>query len=118
MPKKPPPEVEAYLSELPGNQRRTILELRNALLRANSALVESLNPWGYITFSTPTARYAFTIVPHPSHANLQIFNGAELAAEFPQLEGSGKSLRHIKFLYGEPVDRALVSRAVRRSMAT
>ena len=53
MPKKPPPEVQAYLSKLPGDRRRTLVEIRNALLRANSALIESLNPWGYMTFATP-----------------------------------------------------------------
>lgn len=117
MPKKPPPEVEAYLSKQPGDRRKTINELRNALLRANSGLVESLNPWGYVSFSTPTVRDAFTIVPHGPHANLQIFNGARLADGIPQLEGSGKNLRHIRFPYGKPVDRALVARAVRMSLA-
>jgi hypothetical protein len=117
MPKKPPAEVQAYLSKLAGDRRRTINELRNAVLRANSSLMETLNPWGYVTFSSPRARYAFTIVPHETHANLQIFNGASLAAEMPELEGSGKNLRHIKFAYGKSVDRSLVARAVRLSLA-
>lgn len=117
MPKKPPAEVEAYLSKLPGLHRRTLVELRNALLRANSALSESLNPWGYVSYSTPAAKYAFTLVPHGEHVNLQIFNGAKIAGELAVLEGTGKGLRHIKFAYGKPVDRALVTRAVRLSLA-
>jgi hypothetical protein len=76
-----------------------------------------MNPWGYIAFSTPTAKYAFTFVPHDDHVNLQIYNGVKIAAELPQLEGTGKSLRHLKFAYGHPVDRALVSKAVHLSLA-
>jgi len=117
MPKKPPPEVQAYLSKLPGDHRKTLMELRNAILRAHAGLAETVNPWGYVTFSTATARYAFTLVTHGGHVNLQIFNGAKLAPQLPELEGSGKGLRHIKFPYGKAVNRALVAKAVRLSLA-
>ena len=117
MARKPPPEVQAYLSKLPNDHRKTLMEMRTAILRAGSDLEETINPWGYITFSTSSARYAITLVPHGKHVNLQIFNGAKLTRVLPQLEGSGKGLRHIKFPYGMAVNKTLVSKAVRLSLA-
>jgi hypothetical protein len=35
----------------------------------------------------------------------------------PELEGTGKGLRHIKFPYDTPVDGTLVGKAVRLSLA-
>ncbi len=49
---------------------------------------------------------------HKSHANLQVFNGALLSAQFPALEGTGKGARHLKFRYHVPVDAALVQSLV------
>ena len=116
MPKKAPPEVAAYLRELPEVQRKTVVRLRNAVLRAKPSLTQSLSPWGYLTLSTSKEKYAFTLVPHKQHVNLQIWNGAKIASKLPALEGTGKGLRHIKFPYDKPVDGALVGKAVALSL--
>ena len=117
MAKKAPPEVEVYLAKLPDVQRRTMLQLRKAVLQAIPSLTQSISPWGYLSFSTSGEGMAFTLIPHRQHANLQISNGAKIASKLPQVEGTGKGLRHIKFPYGQPVDVTLVGKAVRLSSA-
>ena len=42
------------------------------------------------------------------NAHLQIFNGVALVPEFPELEGAGKGMRHIKLRYRQPVNEQLV----------
>jgi hypothetical protein len=42
------------------------------------------------------------------HAHLQIFNGVMLVTEFPELDGAGKGMRHVKFRYRQPVNEQLV----------
>ncbi|HSB89716.1 MAG TPA: DUF1801 domain-containing protein [Anaerolineales bacterium] len=114
---KKPSDVQVYLAKLPSEQRRTVTALRNAILKAKPSLALTLNPWGYLAFSTPTVKYAFVLVPHPKHINLQIYNGAKIARQLPELEGSGKGIRHIRFPYGMAVNTVLVIKAVRLSLA-
>ena len=116
MPKKAPREVDAYLAKLPVDQRKTVVSLRNAVIGTRPSLVQSLNPWGYVSFSTEDQKHVFVLVPHKQHVNLQIANGAKLVDDLPDLEGTGKGLRHIKFSYEEPVNKTLVGKAVRLSL--
>ena len=116
MPKKAPREVDAYVAKLPAAQRATVVRLRNAVLKARPSLTQTMNPWGYLALATPEEKYAFALIPHRLHVNLQIANGAKIAAKLPELEGTGKNIRHIKFPYDEPVDAKLVDRAVRLAL--
>ena len=45
-------------------------------------------------------------------ANLQVFNGASLVDRFPELEGTGRGMRHVRFRYRFPVDEGLVRELV------
>src|SRR5262245_57814559 len=117
MPKKAPREVDAYVAKLPAAQRTMVVRLRNAVLKARPSLTQSLNPWGYLTLSTPEETHAFALIPHKPHVNLQIAQGAKIAAKLPELEGTGKNIRHIKFSYDEPIDAKLVDKAVRLALA-
>src|SRR4029453_13723199 len=80
--------------------------LEAAVLGAGPELQQVVK-WGNLVFSTRGA-HAFAIVPHKSQAHLQVFRGASLEQRFPQLEGSGRGLRHLKFRYGQPIDQELV----------
>jgi hypothetical protein len=52
------------------------------------------------------------IVPHKSHVNLQLFKGAAVAPMYPQLEGSGKGVRHLKLRNNAEVDADFIARVV------
>jgi hypothetical protein len=117
MPINVPSEVDSYLSTLPPDQHKTITALQDAILSAAATLDQRINPWGYVAFGTATVKFAFVLVPHAKHINFQILNGAEIIHALPKLQGTGKKLRHIKFRYDEPVDAALVAKAVRLALA-
>lgn len=103
--------VESWFDLLPDGQRAGARELQAAVLQAEPRLVQTVK-WGNLVFMYRGSN-AIAIVAHRSHANLQFFNGHLLVAQFAQLEGTGKGLRHLKLRHGQPVDRALVSALVR-----
>lgn len=59
----------------------------------------------------------FCLQCFPDHVNLGLLRGAELVAEFPQLEGTGKGMRHVRLdqetLTRSPAVRRLIRAAVR-----
>jgi hypothetical protein len=72
--------------------------------------------WGNLVF-TWRGMHAFAIAPHRAHAQLQVFRGALMTTEFPELEGTGKGPRHLKVRYGHPVDAEQVGEIVRSGVA-
>jgi hypothetical protein len=96
---------------LPEGQRPLARELQSAVLGAEPRLTQTVK-WGNLVFMLAGTNL-LAIVPHKLHVNLQLFNGAEIAAQWPQLEGSGKGLRHLKCRYGAPLDVPLVGALVR-----
>jgi len=117
------PEIKAYLESLPREQRDMAVALRSAVLTAEPSLQESISSWGYVSFSVPgmtgftRSMGVITIVPHKEHTNLQFYNGVELLDVVPQLEGTGKRMRHLKFAHSETLDTGLLVKAVRASVA-
>ena len=103
--------VEAWFDNLRPEQQDMGRLLRDAVMAAAPTLGLSIK-WGNLMF-THEGKHALAIVTHRDHANLQVFNGASLLGEFPELEGSGRSLRHLKFRYRHPIDEALVREVTR-----
>jgi hypothetical protein len=60
--------------------------------------------------------HAVAMVMHKDHANLQVFNGVSLIDRFPELEGTGRGMRHMRFRYRLPVDEDLVRQLVQASV--
>ncbi len=105
-----PALIDAWFDTLRPEQRELALVLHDAVSAAAPALATSIK-WGNLMF-TCGSTHAVAIVMHKSHANLQVFNGALLSAQFPALEGTGRGARHLKFRYHLPVDAALVRSVV------
>lgn len=112
---KPAALVQAWLDTLRPEQQLAAIALNDAVLAAEPDLARTIK-WGNLVF-VHLGKNALALTMHKDHANLQLFNGAALAAAFPSLEGSGKSLRHLKFRYAQPIDADLVQAAVRASIA-
>lgn len=106
--------VAAYFDSLGPDQRDTAQALQRAVLDAAPGLSQAVK-WGNLVF-VADRHNLLAIVAHKAHANLQFFNGAALVPDFPQLEGSGKGLRHLKCRYRQPVDTALVGQLVRAAV--
>jgi hypothetical protein len=106
--------VAAYFDTLSPEQRETAQALQRTVLAAAPDLTQTVK-WGNLVF-TVNRQNLLAIVAYKGHVNLQFFNGAALARDFPQLEGTGKGLRHLKCRCRQPVDIALVSTLVRAAL--
>ena len=107
---RPAALIETWFDTLRPEQKDMARRLRELVSTASPELVSSVK-WGNLMF-THDGTHAVAIVMHKDHANLQIFNGASLADRFPELEGSGKGVRHLRFRYRYPVDEQLVGEVV------
>lgn len=114
-PVRPAALVESWFDLLPDAQRPLARELQALVAAAEPRLSQTVK-WGNLVFMLAGTNLV-AIVPHKGHVNLQFFNGAALAPQWPQLEGTGKGLRHLKCRTGQPVDAALVGALVRDSVA-
>lgn len=111
---RPAALVVAYFDNLGPEERATARSLQRAVLEAAPALEQTVK-WGNLVFMSQ-GQNQLAIVTHKTHANLQFFNGAALAATHRELEGSGKGLRHLKCRYRQPVDEELVRTLVRAAL--
>ena len=110
---RPQALVESWFDMLPEAQRPLARQLQQIVQQAVPALAQTVK-WGNLVFMLDGANL-IAIVPHRSHINLQFFNGAALAEQWRQLDGSNKGLRHLKLRYGMPVDEALIAAIARDS---
>lgn len=99
--------VDAWFDTLTPPQQETAHALRNAVLAAEPTLTQAVK-WGNLVF-VHNGTHALAIVCHRDHCNLQIFDGAQIAQQFPMLDGVGKAMRHLRCRHGEPVDEPLVA---------
>ena len=107
---RPAALIETWFDTLRPEQRDLARRLRELVLSAAPALASSVK-WGNLMF-THEGTHAVAIVMHKDHANLQVFNGAMLVDRFPELEGTGRGVRHLRFRYRLPVDEELVRQVV------
>lgn len=114
-PVRPAALVEAWFDLLPETHRPMARELQGLVLAAEPGLTQGVK-WGNLVFALGGGSL-IAIVAHKSHLNLQLFNGAALAPQWRQLEGSGKGLRSLKCRLGQPLDAALVRALVQASVA-
>jgi hypothetical protein len=107
---RPAALIETWFDTLRPEQHDLARILRSLVHSAAPELVASVK-WGNLMF-TLDGTHAVAIVMHKDHANLQIFNGASLVDQFPELEGTGRGMRHVRFRYRLPVDEELVRELV------
>jgi hypothetical protein len=107
--------IATYFDTLPPAQADTARALQRAVLAAAPDLSQVVK-WGNLIFMRE-GRNLLAIAAHKAHVNLQFFNGAELAAQFPQLEGVGKGMRQIKQRQGQAIDEELITHLVQSCVA-
>lgn len=107
---RPAALIETWFDTLRADQQELARALRQRISAAAPDLAVSVK-WGNLMF-TYEGSHAVAIVMHRDHANLQVFNGALLVDRFPELEGTGKGMRHLRFRYRHPLDDDLVRQVV------
>jgi len=105
-PLQSPALINAFYDSLRPEQRDTAQAMHKAIVSAAPHLRPEVK-WGNLCFMNDGDN-VMAIVLHKMHAHLQIFNGVQLVADFPELDGAGKGMRHIKIRYRQPVNDQLV----------
>src|SRR5258705_957782 len=108
--RRPAALIETWFDNLRPEQHDMARILRSLVQAAAPDLVPSVK-WGNLMF-TYEGTHAVAMVMHKDHANLQVFNGVSLIDRFPELEGTGRGMRHMRFRYRLPVDEDLVRHLV------
>lgn len=107
---RPAALIETWFDTLRPEQHDMARLLREQVAHAAPELATTVK-WGNLMF-TLHGTHAVAIVMHKDHANLQVFNGAMLTDRFPELEGTGRGMRHLRFRYRLPIDEDLVREVV------
>jgi hypothetical protein len=102
--------IESWFDMLTDEQRPTARALHQVVTQAAPRLHATVR-WGNLVYQLDGVN-ALAIVPHKSHVNLQLFKGAGVAPMYPQLEGNGKGVRHLKLRPSAALDTDLVARIV------
>ena len=113
-PLQSPALINAFYDSLRPEQRDTA----QAMQKAIQTVAPHLRPevkWGNLCFMNDNDNI-MAIVLYKMHAHLQIFNGIQLVADFPELDGAGRGMRHIKFRYRQPINDLLVRELTQASL--
>ena len=97
-------EVGEFLSASP-SEVADVSEAVRALLKKLCPSAEEELKRGWKTVSYRRAKAFCAIAPHAKWVNLQFFDGAGLSDPEEMLEGSGKSMRHVKLTSKKDVTR-------------
>ena len=104
MPK--PKTVRAYLDNLEPHQGAIAGALEDAIKRHWPHLTVKL-AWGFPCWSGNER--VFSVMGQVDRCNLQLWQGAELASDYlDRIEGTGKSLRHVKVYSVDQVNDELI----------
>ncbi|MEQ3746936.1 MAG: hypothetical protein ABNH53_11970 [Henriciella sp.] len=104
MPK--PKTVCAYFEDLGAHQARIAIALEDHIKIQWPHLTVKL-AWGFPCWSGNER--IFSVIAHADRCNLQLWQGARLAGDYlRRIEGSGKSLRHVKVFDVGQIDDELI----------
>ena len=95
MPRSPSTDlnIDSVIWDMPPDLAKIAVALRKAIRSAAPALEEC------VKWNAPNWRgrkLVLCLMVYPNHINLGLWRGAELAPSFPSIEGTGKSLRHVR----------------------
>ena len=104
MPK--PKTVRAYLDALEPHEQSVALELENVIKTHWPHLTVKL-AWGFPCWSGNER--IFSVIGHGNRCNLQLWQGAQLVDGYlDRIEGTGKSLRHVKVFNLDDINDELI----------
>lgn len=96
---------DTYFAKVEESLAPIALALREAVQSTGADLTEKL-AWSFPTYIGKER--VFSIAAQSRWVNLQLWYGAGLAPQFDRIEGTGKSLRHVKLRALSEVDDGLI----------
>jgi hypothetical protein len=113
LPSRGDSEIDTIIAAMPPEMRRIARALRRAIRSVAPNLDECVK-WNAPNWRGRKLVLCFMV--YPDHLNLGLWRGAELAPSFAIVEGTGKSLRHVRMRSvaqaGSPEIRRLIRAAV------
>jgi hypothetical protein len=106
-------KVDAVIGELDPPVRAIATKLR-ALVRATAPELRETVKWGVPVWVGK--KNAICIMIYPDHLNLGFFQGARLSPKHPEVEGTGKGLRHVKVRSVGDVSRPVLAQLIREAV--
>lgn len=113
-PLQSPALINAFYDSVRPEQRETGQAIQKVIL-ATAPLLRPEVKWGNVVF-TSDGDNLLALVMFKANAHLQVFNGVQLLGDFPELQGAGKGMRHVKFRYRHPIDEKLISELTQASI--
>ena len=107
------PQVDALLRDLDRSIRPIAEELRRLVHRAAPQLRESVK-WGVPVWIG--RKNVVCLMLYPDHVNLGFFQGSTLGKSHKEIEGTGKSLRHVKVRSVADARRPVLAQLVREAV--
>lgn len=107
------PEVDAWISRQ-SETLRPIVKIWFEHIRTCGNDVRELLHDGHPTACVGDIAFAY-VNAFQHHVNVGFFNGMLLSDPAGILEGSGKRMRHVKLLPGQPVDETALARLIEES---
>lgn len=109
------PAIEAWMREYP-DELNAIARHWFEVMRACGDDVRELLHDGHPTACVGDAAFAY-VDAFKNHVNVGFFRGAGLPDPTGLLEGSGKSMRHVKLMSGRKIDDAALRKLVHAAYA-
>jgi hypothetical protein len=103
--------IDSWFELLPLQQQPTARELHVAILTAVPRF-ELLVRGGALVYALGGV-HVMALAPFRTHMHVQVFRGAELAAQFPELHGANRGMRHLRLRHGQQLDALLVDSLAR-----
>jgi hypothetical protein len=112
----PKSDVVAWIAQWPEDRSRVLTHLRELILAAIPEVTESIK-WSRPCYGTEACGLICYLHASKSHVTLGFEKGAALHDPEKLLEGTGKNMRHIKFLPAHNVDAAAVTALLQQALA-
>ena len=107
--------VDAWLAKVDRPQRDLVISIRTLIREAAPELEETMK-WGQPCYVHDGANVCY-IAPIADRVNVGFFRGADLDDPDHLLEGTGKSLRHVKVWRGKRLRKGALRALVRCAAA-
>jgi hypothetical protein len=105
--------TDDYFENLNSPIKEISIELRRIVTTFSPELKEEIK-WGVPTYSIN--KNICSIIAHKRHVNFQIMQGAHIG-NIDTLEGTGKDMRHMKFLSLHEINQATVEKCLMQAIA-
>jgi hypothetical protein len=108
------PLVDDFVAGLSGWKKEVAEKLRNLIRAASSELTEEVK-WGWPCY-TANGRNVCSLMTMKDTVNFVLFLGAELEDPSGVIEGTGKSMRHVKLRSPKDIDRGKFRKFIQESI--